>query len=34
MLPLSSAYSLSIIIIGSMLLLFLKNVINKQLNVS
>ena len=34
MLPLSSAYSLSIIIIGSLLLLFLKNVINKQLNVS
>ena len=34
MLPLSSSYSLSIIIIGSMLLLFLKNVINKQLNVS
>ncbi len=34
MLPLSSSYSLSIILIGSMLLLFLKNVINKQLNVS
>jgi len=34
MLPLSSSYSLSIIIIGSILLLFLKNVINKQLNVS
>jgi len=34
MLPLSSSYSLSIIVIGSMLLLFLKNVINKQLNVS
>ena len=34
MLPLSSAYSLSIIIIGSVLLLILKKIINKQLNVS
>jgi iron(III) transport system permease protein len=34
MLPLSSIYSLSIIIIGSVLLLILKKIINKQLNVS
>ena len=34
MIPLSSIYSLMIILIGSLLLLILKNVINKQLNVS
>ena len=34
MIPLSSIYSLMIILIGSILLLFLKNVINKQINVS
>ena len=34
MIPLSSVYSLMIILIGSILLLFLKNVINKQINVS
>ena len=34
MIPLSSTYSLMIILIGSILLLFLKNIINKQINVS
>ena len=34
MIPLSSIYSLTIILIGSVLLLILKNVINKQINVS
>ena len=34
MIPLSSIYSLMIILIGSVLLLFLKNIINKQVNVS
>tara|TARA_B100001079_G_C16378177_1_gene500756 strand:- start:2 stop:1615 length:1614 start_codon:yes stop_codon:yes gene_type:complete len=34
MIPLSAIYSLMIIIIGSALLLILKNVINKQINVS
>jgi|TARA_B100000780_G_scaffold163144_1_gene114070 iron(III) transport system permease protein len=34
MIPLSSVYSLMIILIGSILLMFLKNVINKQINVS
>jgi len=34
MIPLSAIYSLMIIIIGSTLLLILKNVINKQINVS
>ena len=33
MIPLSSIYSLSIIIISSVMLLFLKNIINKQINV-
>ena len=34
MIPLSSTYSLMIILIGSILLLLLKNIINKQINVS
>ena len=34
MIPLSSIYSLTIILIGSVLLLILKNIINKQINVS
>ena len=34
MIPLSAIYSLIIIIIGSLMLLFLKNFIDKQLNVS
>ena len=34
MIPLSSIYSLTIILIGSILLLILKNIINKQINVS
>jgi iron(III) transport system permease protein len=34
MIPLSSVYSLTIILIGSILLLILKNIINKQINVS
>ena len=33
MIPLSSIYSLTIIIISSVMLLFLKNIINKQINV-
>ena len=33
MIPLSSIYSLAIIIISSVMLLFLKNIINKQINV-
>ncbi len=34
MIPLSSIYSLMIIIIGSILLIILKNIVNKQINVS
>ncbi|MBN09099.1 MAG: hypothetical protein CMC79_01820 [Flavobacteriaceae bacterium] len=34
MIPLSSIYSLSIILIGSILLLILKNILNKQIDVS
>ncbi len=34
MIPLSSIYSLTVILIGSVLLLILKNIINKQINVS
>ena len=34
MLPLSSVYSFIIIVLGSILLIFLKQIINKQLNVS
>ena len=34
MIPLSSIYSLMIILIGGVLLLILKNIINRQINVS